>query len=76
MFFIYMIWEIFNYYNGNWKKNNEILFVNLQEDIDMTKLKKSHQDLSFFGWRVDLLVMKVFILMMKIYILLLKIERQ
>ena len=76
MFFIYMIWEIFNYYNGNWKKNNEILFVNLQEDIDMTKLKKSHQDLSFLGWRVDLLVMKVSILMMIIYILLLKIERQ
>ncbi len=34
-FFIYMIWELFNYYNGNWKKNNEILFANLQEDIDI-----------------------------------------
>ena len=30
-----MIWELFNYYNGNWKKNNEILFANLQEDIDI-----------------------------------------
>ena len=39
-FFIYMIWELFNYYNGDWKKNNEILFANLQEDIDIAKLKK------------------------------------
>ena len=41
----------------------------------MAKLKKSHQGLSFLGWRVDLLVMKVSILMIIIYILLLKIER-
>ena len=39
-FFIYMIWEIFNYYNGDWKKNNEMLFNDLQEDIDITQLKK------------------------------------
>ena len=39
-FFIYMIWELFNYYNGDWKKNNEMLFHNLQEDIDITQLKK------------------------------------
>jgi len=39
-FFIYMIWELFNYYNGDWKKNNEILFANLQEDIDIAQLKK------------------------------------
>ena len=71
-FFIYMIWELFNYYNGNWK----ILFTNLPEYIDIAQLKKSHQDLSFFGWRVNLLVMKVSILMMIIYISLLKIERQ
>ncbi len=38
-FFIYMIWELFNYYNGDWK-NNEMLFHNLQEDIDITQLKK------------------------------------
>ena len=75
-FFIYMIWELFNYYNGDWKKNNEILFANLQEGIDIAKLKKSHRDLFFLGWRVDLLVMKVFILMIITYILLLKIERQ
>ena len=48
-FFIYMIWEIFNYYNGDWKKNNEILFANLQEDIDMTKLKKISSRPFFFG---------------------------
>ena len=34
-----MIWELFNYYNGDWK-NNEMLFHNLQEDIDITQLKK------------------------------------
>ena len=48
-FFIYMIWEIFNYYNGDWKKNNKILFANLQEDIDMTKLKKISSRPFFFG---------------------------
>ena len=48
-FFIYMIWELFNYYNGDWKKNNEILFANLQEDIDMTKLKKISSRPFFFG---------------------------
>ena len=71
-FFIYMIWELFNYYNGNWK----ILFTNLPEYIDIAQLKKSHRDLSFLDWRVDLLVMKVFILMIIIYTLLLKIERR
>ena len=39
-FFIYMTWELFNYYNGDWKKNNEMLFNNLQEDIDIAQLKK------------------------------------
>ena len=35
-----MIWELFNYYNGDWKKNNEMLFNDLQEDIDIAQLKK------------------------------------
>ena len=35
-----MIWELFNYYNGDWKKNNEMLFNNLKEDIDTARLKK------------------------------------
>ena len=48
-FFIYMIWELFNYYNGDWKKNNEILFANLQEDIDIAKLKKISSRPFFFG---------------------------
>ena len=39
-FFIYMTWELFNYYNGDWKKNNEMLFNDLQEDIDIAQLKK------------------------------------
>ena len=48
-FFIYMIWELFNYYNGDWKKNNEILFANLQEDIDIARLKKISSRPFFFG---------------------------
>ena len=48
-FFIYMIWELFNYYNGDWKKNNEILFANLQEDIDIAKLKKISSRPFLFG---------------------------
>ena len=47
-FFIYMIWELFNYYNGDWK-NNEMLFHNLQEDIDITQLKKIWSRPFFFG---------------------------
>ena len=39
-FFIYITWELFNYYNGDWKKNNEMLFNNLKEDIDTARLKK------------------------------------
>ena len=39
-FFIYMTWELFNYYKGDWKKNNEMLFNDLQEDIDIAQLKK------------------------------------
>ena len=46
---MFSIWELFNYYNGNWKKNNEILFHNLQEDIDMAKLKKISSRPFFFG---------------------------
>ena len=48
-FFIYMIWELFNYYNGDWKKNNEMLFNNLQEDIDIAQLKKISSRPFFFG---------------------------
>ena len=48
-FFIYMIWELFNYYNGDWKKNNEMLFNDLQEDIDITQLKKISSRPFFFG---------------------------
>ena len=48
-FFIYIIWKLFNYYNGDWKNNNEILFANLQEDIYIAKLKKISSRLFFFG---------------------------
>ena len=44
-FFIYMIWELFNYYNGNWK----ILFTNLPEYIDIAQLKKISSRPFFFG---------------------------
>ena len=71
-----MIWELFNYYNGNWKKNNEILFANLQEDIDIAQLKKISSRPFFFRVEGRFIVMKVFILMTIIYILLLKIERR
>jgi hypothetical protein len=71
-----MIWELFNYYNGNWKKNNEILFANLQEDIDIAQLKKISSRPFFFRVEGRFIVMKVFILMTIIYILLLKIERE
>ena len=48
-FFIYMTWELFNYYNGELKKNNEMLFNNLQEDIDIAQLKKISSRPFFFG---------------------------
>ena len=48
-FFIYMIWKLFNYYNRDWKKNNEMLFNDLQEDIDIAQLKKISSRPFFFG---------------------------
>ena len=48
-FFIYMTWELFNYYNGDWKKNNEMLFNNLQKDIDIAQLKKISSRPFLFG---------------------------
>ena len=48
-FFIYMIWKLFNYYNRDWKKNNEMLFNDLQEDIDIAQLKKISLRAFFFG---------------------------
>ena len=44
-----MIWELFNYYSGDWKKNNEMLFNDLQEDIDITQLKKISSRPFLFG---------------------------
>ena len=48
-FFIYITWELFNYYNGDWKKNNEMLFNNLKEDIDTARLKKISSRPFLFG---------------------------
>ena len=49
VFSIYITWEVFSYYKGEWKakSNEKIVFNNLQKDI--TQLKKISSRPFFFG---------------------------
>ena len=50
VFSIYIIWEVFSYYKGEWNKNTDkIVFSNLQKDKDIAQLKKISLRPFFFG---------------------------